>query len=245
MEEVPDQAVIDINSVLPVEVLEVVFLLLPRRALLAVLLVCRRWRAVAESPSLWAASRLKVTTENLDDVPEVLSSRRWRALSCLSLREVSDALLASVARHPALQRLEMNYLDLSPADPGLLATAVAGRQAVDMRSCRLTGDQAITIFTAISEGVRLRSLEIGPQNDMSMVDPTTLAVAVNSLERAEMRGTNLTREQVTAILRQAATLTRLTFLDLRGNWAGGRVDRQMALDAGRNVRGQILLERVV
>ena len=114
------------------EVLEVVFLLLPRRALLAVLLVCRRWRAVAESPSLWAASRLKVTTENLDDVPEVLSSRRWRALSCLSLREVSDALLASVARHPALQRLEMNYLDLSPADPGLLATAVAGRKAVAM-----------------------------------------------------------------------------------------------------------------
>ena len=41
--------------------------------------------------------------------------------------EVSNKLLASVTSHPALQRLEMNYLDLSPADPRLLATAVAGK----------------------------------------------------------------------------------------------------------------------
>ena len=77
--------------------------------------------------------------------------------------------------------------------------------------------QATAIFTAISEGGELRSLEIGPQNDLSMVDPTILAIAVNSLERAELRGTNLTREQVPSVLRQAATQTRLHFLDLGEN----------------------------
>ena len=39
-------------------------------------------------------------------------------LSCLSLREESEKLLATVTSHPALQRLEMNYLDLSPATQG-------------------------------------------------------------------------------------------------------------------------------
>ena len=77
--EGPDHPMNNINSMLPVEMLEVVFLLLPRRALLAVLLVCRRWRAVGESPRLWAASRLRVTTKNLGYVQEVLASRRCPA----------------------------------------------------------------------------------------------------------------------------------------------------------------------
>ena len=231
-----EPSVMDINSVLPVETLELVFGLLPRRVLLVVLRVCRRWRDVGEAPWLWTSCKLKVTTDNVSQIPELLASRRWMALRCLSLREVSDDLLASVKSHPALQRLEMNYLDLCQADPWLLATTVAGRQTVDMRSCRLTRAQATAIFTAISEGGGLRSLEIGPMNNLSTVAPRVMASAVNSLERAEMRGTHLSREQVTSILLQAATKTRLHFLDLRGNWAVREVSRELVVAARRNIR---------
>ena len=43
-----------INEVLPNEILEKVFRMLPRRDLKRAVLVCRRWRDVGESPILWA-----------------------------------------------------------------------------------------------------------------------------------------------------------------------------------------------
>ena len=43
-----------INRLLPAEMLERVFHLLPPRDLKAVVLVCRWWREVGEAPWLWA-----------------------------------------------------------------------------------------------------------------------------------------------------------------------------------------------
>ena len=42
-----------INELLPPEMLERVFRLLPNRDLKNAVLVCRRWRDVGEAPSLW------------------------------------------------------------------------------------------------------------------------------------------------------------------------------------------------
>merc|ERR1719319_1663817 len=46
--------------VLPTEMMERVFRLLPPRDLKAVVLVCRRWRKVGEAPALWAWVCLRV-----------------------------------------------------------------------------------------------------------------------------------------------------------------------------------------
>ena len=226
----------DINSVLPDEMLDAVFRLLPHKSFLMVLLVCRRWREVGESPWFWAFSSLRVTFDNLPQIPELLASRRWMALSCIIVRDVSNELLTSVQDHRSIKRLEMNYLDLSLVDPELLATAVADREVVDMRSCRLTNTQANAIFTVISNDSRLQSLEIGPMTNLSTLEPGMMAKAVNRLKRMEMRGTHITREQVSSILHQAVTHTRLHYLDLRGNWSMGEIPLELVRAASRNIR---------
>ena len=56
----------NINSLLPAELLERVFGLVPPLDLRAVVLVCRRWREVGEVPGLWAWVLLRT------DMPEAL-----------------------------------------------------------------------------------------------------------------------------------------------------------------------------
>ena len=204
----------EINSVLPDEMLEGVFTLLPLHTLMVVVAVCRRWREVGEAPWLWTRARLRVTGENLLEVPGVLAGRRWMALGCLVVREVSHHLLTAIIQHPGLKRLEINYVDLSPLAPEELATAVGGREEVDLRSSLLTTAQASTIFLTILTGCRLRSLEIGPMTNLSTLEPSMLARAVNRLERVEMKGCQVSREQVEAILEESRH-TRLQVLDLR------------------------------
>ena len=66
-------------------VLELVFRLLGHRDLMVVLLVCRLWREVGETPGLWAGLVLRVTEENLDTMPRVLAIRKrhelWRKVT--------------------------------------------------------------------------------------------------------------------------------------------------------------------
>ena len=56
-------------------VLELVFRLLAPRDLMVVLLVCRLWREVGETPGLWAGLVLRVTEENLANMPRALAIR--------------------------------------------------------------------------------------------------------------------------------------------------------------------------
>ena len=56
-------------------VLELVFRLLAPRDLMVVLLVCRLWREVGETPGLWAGLVLRVTEENLAIMPRVMAIR--------------------------------------------------------------------------------------------------------------------------------------------------------------------------
>ena len=74
------QAVTNINSSLPPEVLGRIFQLLPRRALKMAVLVCRLWREVVEEQRLWACHTLRVTKRNLTRVVKVLGSRRIPAV---------------------------------------------------------------------------------------------------------------------------------------------------------------------
>ena len=44
------------NRILPLEMLERIFWLLPGRDLKTVVLVCKRWKEAADNPKLWASS---------------------------------------------------------------------------------------------------------------------------------------------------------------------------------------------
>ena len=110
-----------INAVLPAEMLERVFRLLPPRDLKVVVAVCRRWREVGEAPSLWTWVYLAVVRRNLGRMVEVLGSRRMQAATRLVIRAVSPTLLTAVLHHPTLTDIDIRFVILSSEEPELLA----------------------------------------------------------------------------------------------------------------------------
>ena len=124
----------NITRLLPAEMLERVFHLLPPRDLQAVVLVCRWWREVGEVPELWVWVYLRVWRENIGYMPEVLDSRRLQAVRRVEVREVmSEELLQAVVRHPGLREMAIMYTDLSSVNPQLLAQAVTALDQLDAR----------------------------------------------------------------------------------------------------------------
>ena len=196
-------------NVLPDEVLEQIFHHLPLHVLGLVLLVCRRWRQIGESPWLWTRARLRVTQEMMSE------------------------LLTAMVQHPRLRELDMNYMNLSMVNPMLLATAVNKMMVVDIRSTQLTLKQADSLFSMMSEGTQVRSLKIGP-NNLSSLNPDMLATAVHRLEWVEMRGTRITRQQITTILTRKEK-TSLQYLDIRGNWAMRGIPKSVMKGARENI----------
>ena len=123
----------NINSLLPVELLEVIFRYLSIQDLNRAVLVCRRWREVGETPRLWPWFNVKfeVNTNERNIVKniEVLNFRRLRGVTALKIcakrlgwcgnerinnRLVPAELMHSVATHPGLKEMHiMQGTDLS------------------------------------------------------------------------------------------------------------------------------------
>jgi len=202
-----------VDRLLPPEALARVFHLLPPRDLRAVVLVCRRWREVGEAPALWAWLRLLANQDNLDCMPEVLASRRLRALRRIEVWEVSEELLQAVIKHPELKVMELDA-DLSSLYPELLAQVVTQLEEVELSNGQVTTQQADAICTAILGNSRLKRLEL-TNLDLSSVEAPIMAQAVTELEELSLCNTRLTSQQVVAIFSAIDSATKLRILKIR------------------------------
>ena len=230
-----------INRLLPAEMLERVFHLLPPRDRMAVVLVCRWWREVGEVPALWTWVTITVTRWNLAVMPEVLEARRVAGVRRVVAWVVSEEVLEAVARHTGVQQLVIKGTYLPTVSPALVARVVAGRQEVVLRTPRednLTPQQAGALCSLVArEAATLRRLDLG-NSDLSTVEPGVLALAVARLEEVDLWRSRLTSRQAVALFAALdAPDSRLVSLALFGNDLG-------AVEAGRLGRVVNRLERV-
>ena len=112
---------------------------------------------------------------------------------------IEDALLAA-ARHPWLKEVVINA-DLSSVDPELLAWAVIQMERVKLFFTRLGFVQILTLLTAITEKVSLKSLFLGKGSThmLAEMDAGVLARAIANLFEVRIANSQLMREQVEAI----------------------------------------------
>merc|ERR1719186_2150624 len=90
-------------------------------------------------------------------------------------------------------------------------------EEVWMVSCKITNMQADALFTAIAEDSTVKILHMWGIT-LSQVQPVLMARAVHKVQEVYMRNTLLTKQQVTAILRQCVEgETIMERLDLWGN----------------------------
>ena len=220
----------NINSLLPAELLERVFGLVPPLDLRAVVLVCRRWREVGEVPGLWAWVLLRT------DMPEVVAARRLGAVRALTAGAVSEDLLLAVVRHRGLRRLELANINVSAVRPELLGRLVERLEDVNLFHTFLTRDQATAIFTAISQNSKLKRLNIG-NNKLSLIHPALLAEAVSNLEEVSFQQQMLNSHQPTSIFMSLSGEAALTSHQIGAVFAvGGRGTKLRHLNlAGNNL----------
>jgi len=203
-----------INRLLPVEMLERVFHLLPPRDLEAVVLVCRWWREVGEAPALWVWVCLWVG-RNIGYMAEVLNSRRLQAVRRMEVREVSKELLQAVVRHPGLKVMGIRAIH-SSVDPELLAQAVTQLEGVDVVGTTLTPQQVTAICTAMTGNSQLKTLDLSG-NNLSSVDADILAQAVAQLEEVGLRNTYLSLQKLETIFAAIDTSSQIKVLRIGVN----------------------------
>ena len=197
----PIMAVALINRLLPAEMLERVFHLLPPRDLKAVVLVCRWWREVGEAPALWAWVRLVVENQSLAVMPEALDARRLGLLRRVEVRAVSADLLEAVVRHPGLVEVEMKHCSLEGMEPELVAMAMAGMEVVGLARRSITSrtslshSQLTSLCQALCLPCRVVTLVLD-HNDLESVEPELLSRAVRGVQVVGLAGTALTPHQV-------------------------------------------------
>ena len=210
-------------TVLPVELLLLVFSQLPGRDLRAVVLVCRLWREVGELPRLWAWVHLPWRTR---EEPEVLGWRRLQAARQLQLGgrlAVTEELLQAVVKHPGLSKLSLGQTNLTSLEPGLLARAVARLQELQLSYTCITSQQAEDVFTTLSESSPLSRLHI-VATGLTTVSPRLLATALARIKDVRLWHTNLSRQQATAIFSAVSVDARLKTLSLGYNSALASVE---------------------
>ena len=89
-------------------------------------------------------------------------------------------------------------------EPELLANAVTRLETLILRSTELTAEQITAILGAVSEGSRLRHLDISYNwNGMSTVEPGLFVSAVIRLKTLDIVATRLSPEQAETIFAEA------------------------------------------
>jgi len=89
-------------------------------------------------------------------------------------------------------------------------------QDVKLWSTDITNDQAMALFTAMSENSQLKVLHLS-DNNLASVDPELLARVVARLEDVNLKNTNLTNEQIQALFTALSQKSQLKTLDLVSN----------------------------
>ena len=112
-----------------------------------------------------------------------------------------------------LKTLWIDKSNLTSVDSETLGTCINQLEDVSLRGCRLTNQQVIKVMARMSETTNLETLKV-KNNDLSTVDPDTLARAVNNVKDVDLIDTKMTVQQVNCLLNQAARQTKLTSLVL-------------------------------
>ena len=192
---------ITIIELIPTQMLLYIFELLLYRDLKIVMLVCRRWREIGEIQQLWGSLPVIVNKRNISVMPEILSTRRMLGLNKLRIEtELSEKVSQTIARHPGLREFELSQRNDEQTIISVL-NVICSREG---------------------QGMILRL----NNKNVSGVDAELLARAVIKLETLEFSNTQLTQQQIVAILTAVSDGRKMTKLDISFNDMSG-IDKKL------------------
>ena len=108
------------------------------------------------------------------------------------------------------------HVNLSRADPKLIARGLSKLEEVRLTGFTLTDEQVLSIFRELKQNCKLKVLEL-PLHNLSSVHPNDLSKVVNNIEVVNMCWCELSAEQITAVLVRTQRNTKLKLLNIRDN----------------------------
>ena len=205
----------DINSILPEELINLIFRRLNPHDLRQAVTVCKRWREVGEVTGLWRWACPRLTKKNLHLAKELLASRRLQGISSMRVMSVSEEVVDGVASHPSLKSACISCSLLSPNERRLLAQLVTRVEEVTLSLAKEEASFVLGLALATPSGSVLRVLDLSWSN-LGAVKEGVLAVAMSSLEEVHLRQTGLSTKQVEEVLSSVSD-GRVKRLGLGGN----------------------------
>merc|ERR550519_1328518 len=116
-----------------------------------------------------------------------------------------------------MKSISITEIDMSTANPKLLARVLSKLEQVTLIANNLANQQVQQLFTKINQNCsKLSHLDLS-DNDLSAVDPDDLANVVNNIEEVHLEDTDLSTDQITAVLTRAQANTKLEKLAILGN----------------------------
>lgn len=121
-----------------------------------------------------------------------------------------------------MRNLNMFYCSLSSVEAATLAATVARMDTADLTKTKLTEAQVQALFAALAAARKVPKEVKLAENDLSSVEAAVVEAAVARLATVDLRGTRLTPEQATAVVRAAGSegsclrSLKVTASDLRG-----------------------------
>ena len=205
---------------LPVEIMQKIIKFLCYQDRCSTLLVCKRWKQVAEIPELISPENLYVDSRRSHILAKILKMYRMTAVRNIFISsEMPEEGWIAVAEHEGIKSLSiMHDCTLENVNPHLIATVVTRIEKVCISAFSLNVNQTITIFNHICNRftIILKNLIIWGSHYVQKVRPRVFAKVILRIEELHIREAWLTDKQVYALLSSICKTPHVTLrvLDL-------------------------------
>ena len=209
-------------QILPEEMLLKIFCCLGQQDLSTVLLVCKEWKEVAESPWLWKKLEVVVGQMKVNNIG-ILGTRRLESVKRVRLlskyhpdEEEAEAVFQAIKEHEGIKELNISQNEISKVNPLTLANAVNNMEQVNLFNAKLASQQCEELFHQMARDTKLKVLSIGCVN-ISGVNPENIEAGLNKLNTARLCNATITTEQLEALFIVMAERSELKEVDLGHN----------------------------
>ena len=210
---------VNINEVLPGEMLEQIFHLLTPDELKAAVMVCKRWAEVGQAPILWTWASITIGESDLGSIGEVLSSRKLSAVRRLRVTSPlsEETAIQAIVKHPGLKKVHLKVessIQGSGGKPRLLAQLLGKLEQLELLWPAFNLQESKAMCAGLKRNKKLNTFCL-KKNNITSLSPNLLSRALIHLQKLDLDEVELTREQTTAAFELLLTSFQLKKLRIR------------------------------
>ena len=210
---------VNINDVLPEEMLEEIFRLLTPDQLKTAVMVCKRWAEVGQAPILWTWASITIGESDLGSFVEVLSSKKLSAVRRLRVTSPlsEEHAIQAIVKHSGLKEVHLKVessIQGSGGKPRVLAQLLGKLEELELLWPTFTLQESKAMCAGLKRNKKLNTFCL-KKNNITSVSPNLLSRALIHLQKLDLDEVELTREQTRATFELLLTSVQLKKLRIR------------------------------